>query len=355
MANGTRLRQQTTSYNQSFEEALQSARVVNQKLDVLVEALQKEEARRHEIMMQENARRHEQLLELIRSRFVHAREEEITVQVPKEEKELIPIPIPLEKKVSSLTNSVIYQPAAVKDAEQKHQMNLQIGASRKYEAKLRDGASKPEERLKLLAAQPPLLRPAYNALNAYTAPTEMGSTAEAAEDTAHNSKENIDHDLIEGAAASKRATMQGRCYGYGEEYIIGKQCKNSSLHVLQTQKKVEMGVESETAKEEERELQKVDEGNVYEAIGIKESDNQTQLILNDDRNLHSLIDFVIAKATQVESTTFATLRTIADCDHKMLNKSYYPQFAKNKREHRFLADSRKWGSKIQTQCLEFIG
>nr|CAD1820185.1 unnamed protein product [Ananas comosus var. bracteatus] len=86
MANGTRLRQQTTSYNQSFEEALQSARDVNQKLDVLIEALQKEEARRHEIMMQENARRHEQLLELIRSRFVHAKGKGTVVQVPIEKK-----------------------------------------------------------------------------------------------------------------------------------------------------------------------------------------------------------------------------------------------------------------------------
>nr|CAD1832078.1 unnamed protein product [Ananas comosus var. bracteatus] len=86
MANGTRLQQQTTSYNQSFEEALQSARDVNQKLDVIIEALQKEEARRHEIMMQENARRHEQLLELIRSRSVHVKGKGTVVQVPIEKK-----------------------------------------------------------------------------------------------------------------------------------------------------------------------------------------------------------------------------------------------------------------------------
>uniref|UniRef100_A0A6V7QRZ0 Uncharacterized protein n=1 Tax=Ananas comosus var. bracteatus TaxID=296719 RepID=A0A6V7QRZ0_ANACO len=91
MAIGTKWQQQTTSYNQSFEGTLQIARDFNQNLDVLaqrIETLRKEEARRYEIMMEEEARRHEQLLELIRSRFVHAREEEITVQVPKEEKKL---------------------------------------------------------------------------------------------------------------------------------------------------------------------------------------------------------------------------------------------------------------------------
>ena len=41
------------------------------------------------------------------------------------------------------------------------------------------------------------------------------------------------------------------------EYITGEQCKNSSLHILPAQKKGEMGAESETAKEEGRELQQV--------------------------------------------------------------------------------------------------
>nr|CAD1830099.1 unnamed protein product [Ananas comosus var. bracteatus] len=154
MVNGTKLQQQTTSYNQSLEEALQSAQDVNQKLDVLIEALQKEEARRHEITMQENARRHEQLLELIRSRFVHAREKEIAVQVPKEEKELIPITIPLEKRVSSLTNSVIDQPAAVKEVEQKHLEILQMEDSNGHDVKLSDSTSKPERLLRLHATQP---------------------------------------------------------------------------------------------------------------------------------------------------------------------------------------------------------
>nr|CAD1833630.1 unnamed protein product [Ananas comosus var. bracteatus] len=76
MAIGTRLQQQTTSYNQSFEGTLQITRDFNQKSDVLaqrIEALRKEEARRYEIMMEEDARRHEQLLGLIRSRSVHAK------------------------------------------------------------------------------------------------------------------------------------------------------------------------------------------------------------------------------------------------------------------------------------------
>nr|CAD1816984.1 unnamed protein product [Ananas comosus var. bracteatus] len=345
MVNGIKLQQFTTGYNKSFEEALQSARDVNQNLDVLIEALQKEEAKRHEIMMQENARRHEQLLELIRSRFVHAREKEIAVQVPKEEKELIPIPIPLEKGVSSLTNSVIDQPAAVKEVEQKHKTSLQIEANRMCKVKWRDSVSKPEELLKLLATQPPLLGPAHNGPNAYTTLAETGSTMKAVENTTHNSEESLNVNPVEGAATSQQTKMQGRCYGYGVEYITGKQCKDSSLCMLPAHEKGEMGAESETVKEKGYEPQQVEDENVYEATSIKESDNHSQLILNDDRTLHSLVDFGIAKATGVEFTTVAPLIVIADPEHKVLSKSSCSQFARKKPDHILLADSRKLGLK----------
>ncbi|XP_020112372.1 uncharacterized protein LOC109726957 isoform X2 [Ananas comosus] len=339
MAIGTKWQQQTTSYNQSFEGTLQIARDFNQNLDILaqrIETLRKEEARRYEIMMEEEARRHEQLLELIRSRFVHAREEEITVQVPKEEKKLIPIPIPLEKRVSSLTNSVIDQPAAVKEVEQKHKTSLQIEANRMCKVKLRDSVSKPEELLKPLAAQPPLFKPAHNALNAYAASTKFGSTAEAAKNIAHNSKESIDYYLIEGAVPSEQTKTQG--LSDGEEFITGKQCENSSLHLLPAQKKGALGAESETAKEG-CEPQQVEEGNAYDAVIIKESNNQALLSLVDDRSLHSLIDFGAAKATKVGSTTFAPL--IVKAGPEKLDNSYYPQFAKKEQGHQPLADSRK--------------
>nr|CAD1823585.1 unnamed protein product [Ananas comosus var. bracteatus] len=423
MANGTRLRQQTTSYNQSFEEALQSARVVNQKLDVLVEALQQEEARRHEIMMQENARRHEQLLELIRSRFVHAKGKGTVVQVPIEKKhrqQYMPYmelsfpdfngtdpkgwlrnceqyfdqyQVPEQQWIgiasmhiegdarfwkqayffnrprvnwSEFSDAICERFTAAKEGypirefstcEQTNSIEscqknceaakrseimvqeddhiheagsagsekecddyLQLETNRKPEIAWSERASKPEELLKLLAAQPPLLKPAHNAPNAYTTSAETGNTIKAVANTTHNSEESLNLNLVEGAAPSEQTKMQGLCDEYGEEYITGKQCKNSSLHMLTAQKKAEMGVESETAKEEER-------------------------------SYKNLIDFGIAKVTQVESTTFATLRTIADCDHKMLNKSYYPQFAKNKREHQFLADSRKLGLKDSDAVL----
>nr|CAD1842071.1 unnamed protein product [Ananas comosus var. bracteatus] len=354
MANGTRLRQQTTSYNQSFEEALQSARDVNQKLDVLIEALQKEEARRHEIMMQENARRHEQILELIRSRFVHAREKEITVQDPKEEKELIPIPIPipLEKRVSSLTNSVIDKPAAVNEVEQRHLGILQMEDSNGHDA------SRPEGLLRLHATQPP---PTKSIPNVETRNIEHSSSdrsklrdniipppirtnnGEEPPLGTHKLQESEEEPNPQWPATSKRTMMQGRCYGYGEEYITGQQCKDSSLRMLPAQKRGEVGAEFEAAKEEGCEPQQVEDGNVYEATSIKESDNQTQLILNDDSILHSFVDFGIAKGTGVEFTTVAPLIVIADRGPKMLNKSYYPRFAKNEQGHQFLADSRELG------------
>nr|CAD1832672.1 unnamed protein product [Ananas comosus var. bracteatus] len=139
MANGTRLQQQTTSYNQSFEGTLQIARDFNQKLDVIIEALQKEQARRHKII-----------------------EKEIVVQVPKEEKELIPIPIPLEKRVSSLTNFVFDQPVVVKEVEQKHLEILQMEDSNGYDVKLSDSASRPEGLLRLHATQPSPTKPIPN-------------------------------------------------------------------------------------------------------------------------------------------------------------------------------------------------
>nr|CAD1844427.1 unnamed protein product [Ananas comosus var. bracteatus] len=358
MANGTRLQQQTTRYNQSFEEALQSARDVNQKLDVLIEALQKEEARRHEIMMQENARRHEQILELIRSRFVHAREKEITVQDPKEEKELIPIPIPipLEKRVSSLTNSVIDKPAAVKEVEQKHLGILQMEDSNGHDVRLSDSASRPEGLLRLHATQPPPTKPIPNVEtrniehsssdrsklrdNIIPPPIRANNGEEPPLGT-HKLQESEEEPNLQWPATSKRTMMQGRCYGYGEEYITGQQCKDSSLHMLPAQKRGEVGAESEAAKEEGCEPQQVEDGNVYEATSIKESDNQTQLILNDDSILHSLVDFGIAKATGVEFTTIAPLIVVADPEHKVLSQSSCPQFARKKPGHKLLADSRK--------------
>ncbi|OAY79039.1 putative Peroxidase 48 [Ananas comosus] len=65
--------------------------------------------------------------------------------------------------------------------------------------------------------------------------------------------------------------MRGLCDEYGEEYITGKQCKNSSLHMLTAQKKAEMSAGSEAAKEEGWEPQQVG-GNVYKARSIKESE-----------------------------------------------------------------------------------
>nr|CAD1840575.1 unnamed protein product [Ananas comosus var. bracteatus] len=93
--------------------------------------------------------------------------------------------------------------------------------------------------------------------------------------------------------------MHGRCYGYGEEYITGKQCKDSSLRMLPAYEKGEMGAESKTVKEKRCELQQVEEGKVYEAI------------------------------------------MIADPANKVLGKDSCPQFARKKPGYEFLADSRE--------------
>nr|CAD1837504.1 unnamed protein product [Ananas comosus var. bracteatus] len=169
---------------------------------------------------------------------------------------------------------------------------------------------------------------------------KIGSTAEAAKNTTHNSKESIDYNLIEGAAPSEQMKTQGLSEEYGEEFITERQCENSSLHRLPAQKKGALGAESETAKEG-CEPQQVEEGNAYDAVSIKESNNQALLSLVDDRSLHSLIDFGTAKATKVGSTTFAPLIVIADRDPKMLSKDSCPQFARKKPGYKFLADSRE--------------
>ncbi|OAY64417.1 hypothetical protein ACMD2_12940 [Ananas comosus] len=186
-----------------------------------------------------------------------------------------------------------------------------------YDVKLSDSASRPEGLLRANKVEEP----------------PLGT---------HKLQESEEDPIPQGPATSKRTTMQGRCYGYGEEYITGKQCKNSSLHMLPAQKKGDMDAESETVKEEGCELQQVEEGNVYEATSIKESNNQTQLILNDDRNLHSLIDFGIAKATRVEFTTVASLIMIANPEHKVPSKNSCLQFARKKPGHKFFSNSRKW-------------
>uniref|UniRef100_A0A6V7QWN0 Uncharacterized protein n=1 Tax=Ananas comosus var. bracteatus TaxID=296719 RepID=A0A6V7QWN0_ANACO len=102
-----------------------------------------------------------------------------------------------------------------------------------------------------------------------------------------------------------------------------------------------MSAGSEAAKEEGWEPQQVEEGNAYDAVSIKESNNQALLSLVDDRSIHSLIDFGTAKATKVGSTTFAPLIVIADRDPKMLSKDSCPQFARKKPGYKFLADSRE--------------
>nr|CAD1840671.1 unnamed protein product [Ananas comosus var. bracteatus] len=215
----------------------------------------------------------------------------VTAQTPIEGKELISITTSAEKKVGSLIRFETHQSAAVKGLEQKHETSLQIEANRMCKVKLRDSVSEPEELLKPLTAQPPLLKPAHNGQNAYTASTKFGSTAEAAENTTHNSKESIDYNLIEWAASS--------------------------------------------------ELQQVEEGNVYEATSNGDSDNQTQLTLLNDRNLHSLIDFGTAKATKVGSTTVVPLMVTVDHGHKVQNKNSCLQFARKDRGHKLLVDSRK--------------
>nr|CAD1831730.1 unnamed protein product [Ananas comosus var. bracteatus] len=114
---------------------------------------------------------------------------------------------------------------------------LQLEINRKPEIAWSERASKPEELLKLLAAQPPLLKPAHNAPNAYTTSAETGSTIKAVANTTHNSEESLNLNLVEGAAP----------------------------------KKAEMSAGSEAAKEEGWEPQQVEGGNVYEARSIKES------------------------------------------------------------------------------------
>nr|CAD1832077.1 unnamed protein product [Ananas comosus var. bracteatus] len=156
---------------------------------------------------------------------------------------------------------------------------LQLEINRKPEIAWSERASKPEELLKLLAAQPPLLKPAHNAPNAYTTSAETGSTIKA------------------------QTKMRGLCDEYGEEYITGKQCKNSSLHMLTAQKKAEMSAGSEAAKEEGWEPQQVG-GNVYKARSIKES-------------------------------------VIADPEHKVRSENSCPQFARKEPGHKFFADSRE--------------
>nr|CAD1837233.1 unnamed protein product [Ananas comosus var. bracteatus] len=185
-------------------------------------------------------------------------------------------------------------------SEQECDDYLQLEINRRPEIALSERASKREELLKLLATQPPLLGPAHNAPNAYATSAVVGSTTKTVENTAHSSKENSDYNLIEGAAASKQTKMQGLCDGYGEEYIIGKQYENSSLHMLPAQKKGALGAESETAKEG-CEPQRVEEGNAYDTVSIKESNNQALLIL----------------------------------------QRFLPQFARKKPGYKFLADSRE--------------
>nr|CAD1835252.1 unnamed protein product [Ananas comosus var. bracteatus] len=167
----------------------------------------------------------------------------------------------------------------------------QMEINRRPEIALSKSASKPEELLKLLAARPLPPKPAHNGSNAYTAPAETGSIIKAVEDTTHKSEKR-------------------------------KQCKNSSLHMLPAQKKGEEGAESETAKEEESELQQVEEGNVSEAISIK------------------------------ESTTVAPLIVTLDPSHMVRNKNSCSQFARKEQDHKFITTLKVMELKAYALVLE---
>lgn len=114
--------------------------------------------------------------------------------------------------------------------------------NKKYEVKLRDSVSKPEELLKLLVAQPPPPK------HAHSNSVKVESSLNVAGNTVHSSEKVANYNSVGRTTIGEQKKSQGFFYKGGEKFFSGPKRKHRGLNTIEVRRTVDEVIELELKK-----------------------------------------------------------------------------------------------------------